>query len=188
MMRRVWTIWALAAVGALAGCNQTPPGRTRSLGDVSYASAFATSKDVMSQYFAIEKADAQEGVIRSRPKRVEAGADRILGGSPARQIATLTLTHKEGQVVAHMSIPVQRQGSSIYRRIGPASETYHGAPTETPAESEGATTPEQNEAWRTEKYDHELANTILGDIYRALHPNGTAGPPAAPPTTAPAGR
>ena len=134
----------------------------------------------MSQYFSIEKADAQEGVIRSRPKRVEAGRDRVLGGSPARQIATLTLTHKDGQVVAHLSIAVQRQGSSIYRRIGPGSESYHGAPTETPAETEGATTPAQNEAWRTEKYDNTLAKTILDDIYRALHP------PAAPSTTAPA--
>ena len=182
MMRYGWLVLITGAVGALAGCNQTPPGPTRFLGDVTYASAFATGKDVMSQYFAIEKADAQEGVITSRPKRVEAGRDRLLGGSPARQIATLTLTHKDGQVVAHVSVAVQRQGSSIYRRIGPDSESYHGAPTETPAEAEGATTPEQNEAWRTEKYDNSLASTILGDIYRALHP------PATPPAAAPAGK
>ena len=33
-----------------------------------------------------------------------------------------------------------------------------------------ATTPEQNESWRIEKYDHVLENKILGDLYLSLHP------------------
>jgi len=153
----------------MVGCVQDM-GRSRPLGEVSYGTAFATARDVMAQYYSIESSDASTGEIVSRPKRVDAGRDRLLGGSPARQVARLRLRREGKGVVAHLAVAVQRQGSAVYRQHSGIDETYSSVPNQTPAEADAATTPEQNEAWRTVKHDRALEQRILGQIHRALHP------------------
>ncbi len=172
MTRQGWIIFIMAA-GLLAGCAAATPGRSRELGDVVYGNAFAAARDVVSQYYSIESADPDKGIIKSRPLGVDEKGERILGGnSPARQLATLTLRRKNGQIVAHASVAVQRQGSAMLRQMRTTSgEDYSSVPNQTPAEIEAATTPEQNESWITQRYAHDVENKILDDIYRALHPS-----------------
>ena len=163
-------IVAVAIAAALAaGCSGPTPGTLRNLGAVGYADAFATGREVMSQYYSIASADATSGVIQSRPKSVDAPSERILSGSPARQVAKLSLRRKDNQVIAHVSVALQREGSRVYHA---RSESYDEVPNTTPAEELAATTPQQNEVWETRDYDHAMERRILDHLYKALHPNG----------------
>ena len=171
MNRNGWIILGLAAWALLAaGCSQQAPGRTRVLGAVGYESAFAAAREVMSQYYSIESADADAGVIKSRPSTVNAKNERLLGGSPARQIAEMHLWREEKLIFARAQVKVQRQGSAVYHQMRPAGENYDSVPNETPAELDAATTPEQNEAWQTAGYAHDIEQKMLTDLYKALHP------------------
>ena len=96
-------IVGLAVIAALtAGCSVATPGTDRNLGRVQYADAFATGREVMSQYYSIASADATSGVIRARPKSVDAPSERILSNSPARQVAKLSIV---GILIAWWIIP-----------------------------------------------------------------------------------
>jgi len=163
---------ALLVAAAAAGCTQGPPGRSRVLGNVAEAAAFATSKEILSQYFTVDSADPQTAVIKSGPKLVPPGPVglAVLDDSPARKLATLRLRRHGGQVVAHLSIAIQRQGSAVRSRFLQTGENYDSIPDETPAQIEAATTTEQNELWQTTGYDHVLAGKILRQIYDALNP------------------
>jgi len=172
-MRHGWDIRLatilLAACAGAAGCGPRTPGETRILGPVPYEAAFASGQEVMSQYFSVAEADAERGRIVSRPKHIEADNDRILGGSPARQIATLRLRRDGGDVVAQATVQTQRQGQSVHRQRAVQDENYDGAPNKSPSYYEAATTPEQNETWVTRSYDHALERKMLDDLFRRLH-------------------
>ncbi len=175
-------IGAVAAIGLLAGCSAMP-GRTRMLGNVDYQAALATSRAILSQHFDIARTDPDTGEILCQPQPFEAGGDRLLGGSsPARRVATLNLRREDGAIVAHLAIAVQRQGSDIIRT---QRDNYSSVPNQTPAEVEGATTPQQNQAWRTDRYDHAMEAGILDEIFQALHP-GSMAQPASRPASRPA--
>lgn len=169
MARHGWLATMCVLAGCLVGCAQDM-GRSRTLGEVGYGTAFAAARDVMAQYYSIESSDASTGEIVGRPKRVELRGERLLGGSPARQVASFRLRRDGDQVVAHLAVAVQRQGSAVYRQHSGVDETYSSVPNQTPADTDAATTPEQNDAWRTVKYDRALEQKILGQIHRALHP------------------
>jgi len=49
-------------------------------------------------------------------------------------------------------------------------ENYEGVPNKPPSAREAATTVEQNESWRTQKYDHVIERKILQDLYLSLNP------------------
>ena len=170
-MTRYGTLAFLAlAAAALAGCSVPTPGTTRALGDVTYAEAFATSREVMAQRFSILSADPDTGQIACRPKPVQVRGERILGGSPARKVAKLQLRREGGMVVAHASVALQREGSYARNTRSNYTENYDEVPNVTPADQTAATTPEQNEVWRTESYDHALERSILEEVYRQLNP------------------
>jgi hypothetical protein len=178
-MKRTFVLMIVAAT--LAGCsnmNQLETGlnpdrgTSRNLGDVSYPQAFAAARETLAQYFSIRSADPAAGIIRTRPREVDPGRERLLGGSPARQIATLQLTRENEQVIAQVVVQQQRQGSAPTRQMGYSVERYNysGNPgDETPASTEAATTAEQNEAWTNEKLRHDVESTILNDLYKKMH-------------------
>lgn len=169
-MTRIAILIGLLAV-VLGGCTQELAGTTRGLGSVSYPAAFAAAKDVMVQYaFSIDSADPATGVIRSLPKGFEAGRDRILGGSPARKIAKITVRERGGEVVAVANVTIERQGEAESRRLLVSQQKYNSVPDETPAQVEGATTPEQNEVWHAERQDVTTERGMVEDIYQKLHP------------------
>ncbi len=181
-MKKLMTVAILAmAVTAMTGCNKInmddaglAPGRgtTRNLGDTSYQQAFAAARQVMGQYYSIESANVNTGMIKCRPKQTEAGRERLLGNSPSRQIATMEISDKGGVVVAQVLVLQQRQGSSARQQMGYSNEKYNydGSPGgETPADTSAATTAQQNQAWETEKPLHDVEGKILEDLYKALH-------------------
>ncbi len=155
-----------------AGCTEVTPGRTRSLGEVDYALAFATGQEVLSQYYSVQSAEVNTGVITARPKPVKAGNDRLLGGYPARQVARMRIRREGRSIVAQVSVAVQRQRSQMRRQMQQVGDNYDSVPNKTPAEDQAATTIEQNENWEVRRYAHEIEAKILDDLYKALHPDG----------------
>ncbi|HOF19578.1 MAG TPA: hypothetical protein PK082_11760 [Phycisphaerae bacterium] len=170
MRRHGWIVLTMVAAGALVGCGPRTPGESRMMGTVEYPAAFASARDVFAQYFSVASADLDAGIIRSLPRKIDAPNDRLLGGSPARQVATLRLRRDGGNVVAQVCVETQRQGSAVYRQMASRDENYDSVPHESPAQIDAATTPEQNETWRTASRDRALEIKILNDVYRALHP------------------
>ncbi|MBI5724461.1 MAG: hypothetical protein HZA50_10920 [Planctomycetes bacterium] len=181
---------AIVAAALAAGCSQAPPGTSRDLSTNDRANAYVVCRDVLTQYFSVETDDPQAGIMKSRPKDIVAAkGERLLGNSPARQIATLSLRKEGGSIVAYVCIETQRQGSDPNRQMGYASsvsDNYSGVPNQTPAQSDAATTAEQNESWRTVDYDHVQENKILNEISKAVQSPARPEKPTPPtPSTQP---
>jgi len=170
MIRHAWIGVAVVAACVASGCSQATPGTSRSLGAVGYESAFAAANEVVAQYFSIESSNPHTGIIRSRPKSVKAPKERLLGGSPARHVATVRVRTEGKTVVAYATVALQRQGGAELREIRPGADNYDSVPNQTPAEREAATTVDQNESWRTHTYAHDVERKILQDIYRSVNP------------------
>lgn len=170
------TLIILAAAGMFAGCSPEMASTSRVLGDVSYDQAFAAGKQVMSNFFPVASADLHSGVITSRPKSVKLRSERLLtslvgmAGSPARRIATLKLRQSRGTVIAFASVEIQRQDSAVHRQRGADLENYDSVPNETPADLEAASSPGQNELWRTCSHDRAMEERILSAVYARLNP------------------
>jgi hypothetical protein len=170
MTRHAWIMTAVVAAGLLGGCNQPLPGSSRQMDTVDYPAAFASAREVMAQYYAIESANVDAGLIQARPKEIDAPKERVLSGSAAREVASMRL-RKEGKgIVAYAAVAVQRQGGNVLRQMRPGTDSYTSVPNQTPAEHEAATTVQQNESWRTLRYAHDVEARILQDLYRSLHP------------------
>jgi len=171
-MRRYAVATLLAAAGVFAGtgCSTVSPGSSQSLGMVKYAQAFAAANDTMSQYFSIASSDAATGVIKARPKAVDAPRERIWGRSPARQVAVMRIWPRGKEILADMTVALERRGDPVLRSMPTPGENYEGVPNLPPSQREAATTIEQNESWRIEKYDHATERKILRDLYLSLHP------------------
>jgi len=152
-----------------AGCDGGTRGTTLSLGNIEYHKAFQEATKVMSQYFSVASADSETGTIETRPKAIEAKPDGIFRSLEARQIAKLHLRREGQEVLANLSVEVQRQGSAAYGQLQMPASGYDSVPHRTPAEIDAATTPEQNESWQTETYDHTLEYTVLDQLYKQLH-------------------
>jgi hypothetical protein len=181
MNRHGWLVVAALAAGLMVGgCAQEFPGSSRSLGTVDYTSAFATANEVVSQYFPVESANPVTGVIQCRAKDTKAANERLLGGSPAREVATLRIVKEGKDLMAYATVALQRQGGDVFRSMPHAEENYSGVPNRTPAERDAATTPEQNEPWQIYSYDHQAESRILEDLARAVAPRGDKAPATAP--------
>ena len=170
------TLLLIAAVGMFAGCSQDMASSSRVLGDVPYGQAFAAGKQVMSNFFPVASADLHSGVITSRPKSVNLRSERLvtglvgMAGSPARRIATLKLRQSRGTVIAFASVEIQRQDSAVHRQRGADLENYDSVPNVTPADLEAASSPGQNELWRTCRRDRTMEEKILSAVYATLNP------------------
>jgi len=150
---------------------------TRSMGDTTFQHAYAEGREVLAQYYPIDpdKSDPGNGIITSRPKDVlNAGRDRLLGDSPARQIATIQIIQEGPLVTALVQVMQQRQGSSPERHMGYSQERHNytmNPGAQGPGDLEAATTPQQNENWMNEKRRRDLENQILDDLFKRLHGN-----------------
>ena len=177
-MRQIALVMALAIAALLAGCSEPVPQTPRDLGMVSQSRAFGEAREVLSQYFSVESADADSGVILSRWRPVEPErGDRVVSSRmDSREQATMKFRNQDGRLVANLSIPVQRLITSSMRQFSPRGDTYSSVPDQTPADVDAATTPDQNDTWRTVRYNHVLERQILDELYRRLHPEAATEP------------
>ncbi len=151
---------------------------TKSLGDTSFPRAYAEGQEVLQQYYTVDpdKSNPGDGIIKSRPKDVlDAGRDRLLGDSPARQIATLQIIQEGPVVTALVQVMQQRQGSAPEKQMGYSQERHNytmNPGAQGPGDMEAATTTQQNENWLNEKRRRDLENQILEDLFKRLHGSG----------------
>lgn len=161
----------LAAAAAVGGCAN-PEWNTQPLGPVAYADAFRAARAVMGQYFSVASADARTGVITTRPKMLEAAADRLLGRTAARQIAAMRVRQAGGEVMVDLRVENQRQDVNAFRQMQPIT-VDNEVPSRT-SDSGGGITTEQNQAWQTVGRDRTLEATILaqlvGQVQSCLRP------------------
>jgi hypothetical protein len=172
---------ALVLMAMATGCAESPltdiivgqprMGKTRSLGHAEYAVAFAQGRQVMQQYFQLDRADPDKGVITTKPKPIGERPARLLGKSSARKRATMTLLREGPEIVAYVSVPIEQRSTTETFPKMPQNEPYSSVPNQSPAYEEAATTPQQNELWRINSYDHRLEESILDDLYKRMHPD-----------------
>jgi hypothetical protein len=150
----------------------TAGGSTRTFNYGNYNDAFMTARDIMSQRFIVVMADQDEGVIKCAPQPVDDSQDRLLGTTPTRQVASMRLKRRGGQLVAVCTVEQQRESSVIRRQqpvVGEVGDNYSSVPNETPAQIDAATTPEQNDTWETVRTDTMLENELLNALRDALN-------------------
>jgi len=174
MRRYLSVVAALLASAVLVGCEAGTQGTTLSLGAVDYDEAFTAARSVMSQHFSVASADREAGLIESSPQRIDAQREGIFRTLAARQMAKMSLRRQGREVLANLTVEVQRQGSAVHEQLQMSSSGYDSVPHRTPAEIDAATTAEQNEAWQTEKYDHTLEYTVLRQLHDTLHASAPA--------------
>ena len=169
---------AAIAAGSLLGCSPSLSGTSRTLGAVNYETAYAASRRVMSQYFSVLPGGPETGVLQSRPAQAKAGPSGTMGLSSTdrRKVATLRLSRQGEIVIANLHVEVQGQRKDSFRQLRHDDQAYSSVPNQTPAQEEAATTPEQNDVWRSVGRDQKLERQILNEIHQALNP-----PPAKPP-------
>ena len=169
--RAVVGIAALVLCLSVCGCFGKSPGTQMAIGPVAYDRAFTVARGVMAQYFTtLDQADSDTGVIRSRPRFIEAGGFSISDPPPARQLARLTIRPDGTGVTVRVIVAIQRQGSESYKMFRANEEDYSRMRSRTPGDLEAATTRRQNELWETYRYDRILEHTILRDLTRLLTP------------------
>jgi hypothetical protein len=176
-------VLAMLLAGSWAGgCGGPSLATQRSLGAVDYGQAFAAAEGVFSQYFTIDHASQATGESVSSPEDLTAAPEGLLSSPATRRLATMQVDRQDGQVVARLTIEVQRQRRELYRQMKMDTENYSTVPNRTPAEVEAATTTEQNETWETQRYDRAMEAKILQQLYTVLHEPTTA--PASAPAAA----
>ena len=147
-------------------------GSTRTFNYGNYNDAFATARTVMGKQFIVVMADQDEGIIKCAPQPVDDAQDRLLGTTPTRQIASMRLKRRNGQLIAICTVEQQRESSVIRRQqpvVGEVGDNYSSVPNETPAQIDAATTPEQNDTWETVRTDTMLENKLLNELRDALN-------------------
>ena len=171
----------LAVAAAVGGCKDSSltslmlgevgSGGTRNLGAVDYAAAFGHAREIMAQYgFRLVETDPDKGILRSAPKYVGQRPDRLLGQSDARKVAKMSVRRDGKEVVAYASIVIEQLGTTEEYRFSPADQPYDSVPNQTPAETDGALTPEQNEVWRVTSHARATDEKIIDDHSRRMHP------------------
>jgi hypothetical protein len=143
------------------------------------ATAFAASREVLSQYFSIDSADPATGQIVSRPRPLRNAPDTRISATPARELAVLRLRSEPQGIIADIRVAIQRSDAVGARLPGGTLEP-RDVPNQTPAEEDAPLTSEQLQAWRTTGYDHQLEQRILRDLYNRLHPQALTQPASQP--------
>jgi len=172
----------LAALLGGCGAGAYPDAaQSRVLGQLNYPDAFAAAEAVFARHFEIASSDVNDGTIESQPKHVNAQGERVLGNSPARQVAKMKVFMYRGRVMANLTILQQRQQTDVLA-AGSPDEPYSSVPNQTPAQGLAATSDKQNLLWQDERRMRAEEARILQELYETLNPQATE--PASQPATA----
>ncbi len=158
-----------AIAGLLGGCAEALPGTARNLGPGNYDETFLIAKDTMAQFYSIQNANFETGVISARPKTMAPEPDSLLSTAPVRQISSMQIRRENDELIAYLSVAIQQEQSTIHRQITETAENYDGVPNKSPADRDGATTDAQNKTWVTQRYDRKMEAQILAVLQKALN-------------------
>lgn len=178
-MRRLFGCLGAALTVAIAGCDTTGVRRDFSsyqrqrFSGVEFAAAMAAAERAVGEHFPIAERDAETGVVRSAPSEGRAGeagdpAHPNLGTpSRARRLAEVRVLRDDDGIEVLCRVQLQQMETDPFR-----SRHYdRGAfdePTDSPAERDASTTPEQNALWQTRRRDRAMERAILAAVAEQL--------------------
>jgi hypothetical protein len=187
-MRNRSILFAMLAAVLLGGCGAgayPDAAQSRVLGQLNYPDAFAAAEAFFTRHFEIATSDVNDGTIESQPKPVNAQGERVLGNSPARQVAKMKVFTYKGRVMANLTIMQQRQQTDVLSVAADPGEPYSSVPNQPPSAGLAATSDKQNLLWQDERRIRAEEARILQELFETLNPQTTE--PTSQPATAPLG-
>jgi hypothetical protein len=141
------------------------------------------------QGFRLKSVDRDELRIETHPAEqlARGGEGRIRDTvmkvpNRVRRTASLEFSTRGDDIQAFCQVKMERLDTSDYRVFAQQRESSD-APTQTPIDREGATTPRQNQVWSSAGRDESMEREILADLHdriQALRPNRESKPAAEP--------
>lgn len=177
MPKSIVLMAALLTASGLA-CNLRDPNavvfQRQRLRDVTYRSAFAAAEQALHERFGIAHRDVDAGVIRANPAQsvLDATGMRIISdavGTPrhARRVAEIRVRADGPYIDVYCRVLVQELETEKFRVMQRERGVYD-QPTDTPADDEASTTPEQNAVWVNRSRDRVMERQILAAIHERV--------------------
>lgn len=176
-MRRAGVVAVGLCVLLASGCSE--PAATslnfavREVPRASSGAVWSAAVDAVREHFRIARMDRSAGRIETAPIETQepgqsSRAGDMLGAERrVRRLADVRVQEADGGVQVYCKVLVQ-QYESDERRLFARDKCATDIPSETPADQEGATTAEQNAAWRTRGRDKVLERQILDSILERI--------------------
>ena len=172
-MRRLVFRWIPVVAIIAAGCKvQQPPSvvfQRQRLDGVSYRSVFDAAEQALRERFAIETRDPGAGILRARPvpetldtsgRRI---SDRVGAPKSGRRVAEIRVQQEDSHVDVYCRVLIQGLETERFR-MAERQRGVYDQPTDTPADTEAGTTPEQNAVWVNRSRDRDMERQILRSI------------------------
>ncbi|NOT02066.1 MAG: hypothetical protein HOP29_15750 [Phycisphaerales bacterium] len=146
--------------------------RQRFMG-VEFAAAMAAAERAVGEHFAIAERDADAGVVRSEPTEGGAGEAgdpaHVNLGTPsrARRLAEVRVVRDGDEIEVLCRVQLQQLETDPFRSRQYDRGTFD-EPTDSPAERDASTTPEQNALWQTRRRDRMMERAILAAVAEQL--------------------
>lgn len=179
MRRSVFRCIPVLAIIA-AGCKvQQPPSvvfQRQRFDGVSYRSAFDAAERALGERFAIEARDPAAGILRARPvpetldpsgRRI---SDRVGHPGAGRRLAELRVQQEGSYVDVYCRVLIQELETERFR-MAERQRGVYDQPTDTPADTEAGTTPEQNAVWVNRSRDRDMERQILRSVEEFVRPS-----------------
>jgi len=176
----------------LAGCESAAVRRTdipradwsrESLTVPPNESAFDAAKFAVSQWFPIELAQPQDGLITTHPVEFEerGGTGRFRDAAlnfpnRMRRKAIVRVTQTGNQASVDCVVIKERLDTPDYR-VFAMNREFDDVNNQTPIENEAATSSRQNEVWTEVGRDHSMERQILNVVRDKIHGETSPAPP-----------
>jgi len=178
----------LASVGCSEtkqlGPQESTATRQRFVG-VSQEEAFRAAQRVFRNYFPIDRFDAEEGTIYSRPTEVSGRGEMtqvrdVMTTTPnrRRQVAEMQVIPRGRDVIVACQVSIQRYDAAQQRAFRPSSGDDRPSAND-PFKPDAGTTAKQRESWTNVGRNRALESQVLDSVRAQLQPTSA-------PTTAPA--
>ncbi len=159
----------LAVAGCGAGADAIDTFSDRRFENTTRQAVFLAAHATMSEYFRVDIADDDSGLIRSVPTIVPATPeDRRLGrrlSSPrqGRKIAEIRIVPLDSIVVVRCGVLVQRSEPTHSLAYAP-QRSINDLPNQTPLQESEGRNDQSNFSWSATGYDHKLEREMLAAI------------------------
>lgn len=152
-----------------------PTGRGTSfqrqrLSGVEYSLAFNAASEALREHFRIARSDYENGIVRAVPSLTSGRgdgrhvlSDSLSGPRQSRRVAEVRIRARGPDVEVSCRVLMQRNDAAAARMFSLERSGYD-QPTETPADRDAGTTPEQNAVWTKGKRDRAMERLILASI------------------------
>ena len=173
MRKSIILVAVLLTVSGFACGVRTPNPvvfQRQRLRNVPYRAVLDAAEQALGRHFRIEQRDDDAGIVRASPAEsvLDPTGTRIISdrlGTPrhARRVAEVHVRVDGPYIDVYCRVLVQELETARFRVMERERGVYD-QPTDTPAEGEAGTTPEQNAVWLNRSRDRVMERQILAGI------------------------